>query len=69
MNCTQISNNNQTINMVDNKVIINGKEYKKPGIGNILVQNNNHIFINGYEFKNGKFKRTLRSILECYILF
>ena len=69
MNCTQINNNNQTINMVDNKVIINGKEYKKPGIGNTLVQNNNHIFINGYEFKNGKFKRTLRSILECYILF
>lgn len=69
MNCTQINNNNQTINMVDNKLIINGKEYKKPGIGNTLVQNNNHIFINGYEFKNGKFKRTLRAILECYILF
>ena len=69
MNCTQINNNNQTINMVDNKVIINGKEYKKPGIGNTLVQSNNHIFINGYEFKNGKFKRTLRAILECYILF
>lgn len=69
MNCTQINNNNQTINMVDNKLIINGKEYKKPGIGNTLVQSNNHIFINGYEFKNGKFKRTLRAILECYILF
>ena len=69
MNCTQINNNNQTINMVDNKVIINGKEYKKPGIGNTLVQSNNHIFINGYEFKNGKFKITLRAILECYILF
>ena len=46
MNCTQINNNNQTINMVDNKVIINGKEYKKPGIGNTLVQSNNHIFVN-----------------------
>lgn len=69
MNCTQINNNNQTINIVDNKVIINGKEHKKPGVGNTLVQSNNHIFINGYEFKNGKFKRTLRAILKCYILF
>ena len=45
------------------------KKKKKPGVGNTLVQSNNHIFINGYEFKNGKFKRTLRAILECYILF
>lgn len=68
MSCIQI-NDNTTISVVKDKVVINGKEYKKPGIGNTLVQSNNHIFINGYEFKNGKFKRTLRAILECYVLF
>ena len=68
MSCIQ-TNDNQTISIVNNKVIINGKEYKKPGVGNTLVTSDNCIFINGYEFKNGKFKRTLRAILECYILF
>ena len=61
MNCIQI-NDNQAISIVNNKVIINDKEYKKPGVGNTLVQSNNHIFINSYEFKNGKLgKITLES--------
>lgn len=68
MSCIQI-NGNTTISIIKNKVVINGKEYKKPGLGNTLVQSNNCIFINGYEFKNGKFKRTLRAILECYLSF
>lgn len=47
------------------RVYINKVAYKKPGKGNTIVQHDNRIFINGYEFKNGKFKRTLRAIFEC----
>lgn len=46
-------------------VYINNVAYKKPGRGNTIVQSNGRIFINGYEFKNGKFKRNLRAIFEC----
>ena len=60
-----INDQNNTIIMNGKKVIINGIEYKKPGIGNTIVQSNNKIYINGYEFKNGKFKRTIAAIINC----
>lgn len=54
-----------TIFTCGDRVYINNVGYKKPGRGNTIVQSNGRIFINGYEFKNGKFKRTLRAIFEC----
>ena len=47
------------------RIYINKVVYKKPGKGNTIVQHGERIFVNGYEFKNGKFKRTLRAIFEC----
>ena len=59
----------KSLMMSDDKVWINGKEYKKPGRGNACVQCGNDIYINGRKFKNGKFKWSLRGFIECYILF
>ena len=64
-----IMNGGRSVMITGDKVYIDGKEYKKPGRGNTSVQIDNKIYINGYEFKNGKFKRSLRAFIECYILF
>tara|TARA_Y100001972_G_C7378792_1_gene198702 strand:- start:128 stop:328 length:201 start_codon:yes stop_codon:yes gene_type:complete len=40
-------------------VIINKREYKKPGHGNKITSINGNIYINGYKFKNGEFKRSI----------
>ena len=58
-------NNTSMIMIIGDKVFINGKEYKKPGRGNTIIQENNAIYINGYEFKNGTFKRSLSAIIKC----
>ena len=43
------------------KAIVNGKEYPfiKGMNGNNITQINNKIYVDGYELKNGKWKKTL----------
>ena len=45
------------------KLYHNGKEYKLPEKcnENNLTTVNGRVFIDGYEFRNGKFKKTLRA--------
>ena len=65
MASVSVSRQGSTIFTCGKKVYINNVGYTKPGRGNTIVQSNGRIFINGYEFKNGKFKRNLRAIFEC----
>lgn len=51
-----------------NKIIVNGQEYtipEKVGSSNIAIIDG-RIFINGYEFKNGKWIRSLRALWHKY---
>lgn len=57
-----------TVMMNGDKVIINGVEYPKPGskrCSNSTIINGK-VYINGYELKNGKWKKTLRAIYHKY---
>lgn len=60
--------NNENVIIVGNKgVFINGKEYPLPGgksTNSTIIDN--HVFVNGYELKNGKWKKTLRAIFYKY---
>lgn len=58
---------NQFVVIVDGELYVNGQ--KIPPLPNnkprkTLVQSGNRIFLNGYELVDGKWKRTLRAILE-----
>lgn len=48
----------------DDYLIIDNIKYELPkkSRSNNITMINNKIYVNGYEFKNGKFKRTLKSI-------
>ncbi len=59
----------QTIVLDDNKLIVNGKTYELPKrhqnrSGHSLTQVNNKIYIDGYEFENGMFKRSLAALFH-----
>lgn len=60
--------NNENMIIVGNKgVFINGKEYPLPdGKSTNSTIIDNHVFVNGYELKNGKWKKTLRAIFHKY---
>ena len=60
--------NNENVIIVGNKgVFINGKEYPLPdGKSTNSTIIDNHVFANGYELKNGKWKKTLRAIFHKY---
>lgn len=60
--------NNENVIIVGNKgVFINGKEYPFPdGKSTNSTIIDNHVFVNGYELKNGKWKKTLRAIFHKY---
>lgn len=60
--------NNENVIIVGNKgVFINGKEYPLPdGKSTNSTIIDNHVFVNGYELKNGKWKKTLRAIFHKY---
>lgn len=62
---TQMSNG-VTLIMSDNTVIINGIEYSLPGRGCNSTIINGKVFINGYELRNGKWKKTIRAIFNKY---
>lgn len=51
----------------DGKIIINGKEIPKPPIKtNNATIINGGVFIGGYEYKDGKWKRILRALFHKY---
>lgn len=66
---TIISYSEQNGIIIDNDILYyKGQEYplpKKCG-GHSVTMIDDHIFVDGYEFKDGKFKRTLRALWHKY---
>ena len=63
MNIISNNLNGTSIIIKGNIVYINGKEISPcPGKGQNLTTINNRIYLSGYEYKNGKWKRTLKAI-------
>jgi len=57
--------NNVTVN--GNKVTINGKELPQaPCKGSNSTIINGELFLDGYEFKNGEWKRTIRAMWHLF---
>lgn len=52
-------------------LIINGVQMDMPKKmkGNSICTNGNSVYIDGFELKNGKWKRTIRAFWECYCWF
>lgn len=66
-----IQENGKTYSIVNSRerwIEINGIRYKFPKRvkGHSVSQVDNHIFIDGYEFIDGKFKRTLRALYHLF---
>ena len=66
-----IQENGKTYSIVNSRekwIEINGIRYKFPKRvkGHSVSQVDNHIFIDGYEFVDGKFKRTLRALYHLF---
>ena len=66
-----IQENGKTYSIVNSRekwIEINGVRYKFPKRvkGHSISQINNHIFIDGYEFVNGRFKRTLKALWHLF---
>ena len=66
-----IQENGKTYSIVNSRekwIEINGVRYKFPKRlkGHSVSQVDNHIFIDGYEFIDGKFKRTLRALYHLF---
>lgn len=68
----EIGNRNKIVNCqicdsTNGKLILNGKEIPKPPaeMDNITMIDGN-IFVGGYEYKNGEWKRTLRALFHKY---
>ena len=53
---------NQTSYIVDNEIWINGIKVYKPSKGNNTTIINNKIYVDGYEYKDGQWKRTLKAL-------
>lgn len=60
--------NNENVVTIGNKaVFVNGERFPLPNdkcSSSTVIDN--HIFIDGYELKNGKWKKTLRAIFHKY---
>ena len=66
-----IQENGKTYSIVNSRekwIEINGVRYKFPKRvkGHSVSQIDNHIFIDGYESIDGKFKRTLRALYHLF---
>ena len=66
-----IQENKKNYSIVNSKekwIEINGIKYQFPKKikGYSVSQIDNHIFIDGYEFINGKFKRTLKALYHLF---
>ena len=65
MNNIQMSNGTVVIG---NRVWINGKELPQcPTLGKDITQINNKVYIDGYEYKNGKWRRTLKALWYLWV--
>ena len=71
MNMSSYGNTDCTsgVSIIGNRVWINGEEIppcpsKKRN--STVVTKDDRVFINGWEWKNGKWKKTLRAFFECY---
>lgn len=56
------------VNIIGNKVFVNGSLLSPvPGANSSvsLSQVGNRLYVNGYEYRNGRWKRTLRAILHA----
>lgn len=61
--------NGQTIMLDSSRLLVNGVAYELPESiknrsGHSLAQVNQKIFIDGYEFRNGKFRRSLLALFH-----
>jgi hypothetical protein len=49
------------------KMVVGGKEIPKPPVEmNNVTMINDKVFVGGYEYKDGEWKRTLRALLHKY---
>ena len=49
--------------IIGKKIVINNKELPPcPGNGHNITTINGKVYIDGYEFKNGKWKKTLKAL-------
>lgn len=56
-----------TVVVCGNRVVINGKELPQcPGRGRNITTINNRVYIDGYEFKRGKWRRTLAALYHLW---
>ena len=61
-------NQEGTFNIIGNKVFVNGSLLPPiPGAKSSvsLSQVGNRLYVNGYEYRNGRWKRTLRAIIHA----
>ena len=66
MNNTQI-NNNITTAVIGNRVWINGEELPRcPAKGHNVTQINGKVYIDGYEYKKGKWRITLKALWHLW---
>lgn len=56
-----------TVILREKIVTINNVDYKKPGKDNNLTNSDGNIYVNGFKFKNGKFRRSLAAIYHNYL--
>ena len=61
--------NGQTIVLQGNELFVNGVAYELPKHvqkrhGHSITQANNKIYIDGYEFRNGEFKRSFAALFH-----
>lgn len=59
------SYNNRGTYINGDLIYVNGKRLPSPpnqSKGRNITVIGNHVFVNGYEYKNGKWKRTLRAL-------
>ena len=64
-----MSQNGKEIIIDNNNLYYQGEKYPLPKIcksGSRVTMINDKVFINGYEFKDGKFKKTLRALFHKY---
>lgn len=67
----EIGNGNKIVNSqimtMDGKMILNGKEIPKPPVkDNNVTMINGSVFVGGYEYKDGEWKKTLRALFHKY---
>lgn len=68
----EIGNGNKIVNCQicdsrNGKLILNGKEIQKPPVEmNDVTMINGSVFVGGYEYIGGEWKRTLRALFHKY---